>query len=78
MNPVFDVHEAKTNLSKLLDRAHRGEELIIAKGGVPYARLCPLEPPAERKPGFLKGSVGSEFFEPLPEEELDTGIPSIG
>jgi prevent-host-death family protein len=72
VKPVFNVHEAKTNLSRLLERAHRGEEVIIAKGGVPYARLCPLEPPTKRTPGFLKGSVGPEFFEPLPDEEIDT------
>jgi len=68
---VVNVHEAKTHLSKLLERAHAGEEVIIAKGGKPYARLCPLEPLPPRQPGFLKGSVGPEFFEPLPDEELE-------
>lgn len=67
---VINVHEAKTQLSKLLDRAHAGEEVIISKGGKPYARLVPLEAPAARKPGFLKGTLGSAFFEPLPEDEL--------
>lgn len=68
---VVNVHEAKTYLSKLLERAHAGEEVIIAKGGKPYARLCPLEPLPPRQPGFLEGSVGPEFFEPLPDEELE-------
>lgn len=67
---IINVHEAKANLSRLLDRAHAGEEVIISKGGKPYARLCPLEPPAARKPGLLKGVVDDRFFEPLPEEEI--------
>ena len=67
---VFNVHEAKTQLSKLLERAHRGEELIIAKGGKPYARLCPLETVPPRQPGLLKGELGQAFFEPLPEDEV--------
>ena len=66
-----NVHEAKTNLSKLLERVRAGEEVIIAKGGKPYARLCPLEPLEPRAPGLLQGSVGEAFFEPLSEEELD-------
>lgn len=66
-----NVHEAKTHLSRLLERVHAGEEIIIAKGGKPYARLCPLEPAAARRPGLLVGSVGEEFFEPLPEDELE-------
>jgi prevent-host-death family protein len=67
----INVHEAKTRLSQLLERAHAGEEIIIAKGGKPYARLCPLESLAPRMPGLLTGEVGDEFFEPLPEDELD-------
>lgn len=69
---VVNVHEAKTHLSRLLERAHRGEEIILAKGGVPYARLVPLEAREDRKPGRLKGllTLKEEFFEPLPDEEL--------
>lgn len=70
MKPI-NVHEAKTQLSKLLERAHAGEEVIIAKGGVPYARLVPLESPAPRKPGFLKAKLGRRFFQSLPDEELE-------
>ncbi len=67
---IVSVHEAKTHLSRLLERAHAGEEVIIAKSGRPYARLCPLEPPAQRRPGLLAGKVDESFFDPLPEEEL--------
>jgi len=66
-----DVHQAKTHLSRLLERAHAGEIVIIAKRGKPYARLCPLDPPEPRRPGLLEGEVGEAFFEPLPEEELE-------
>jgi len=65
-----NVHEAKTQLSRLLERAHAGEEIIIARNGEPYARLVPLEKPGARLPGLLKGRVESAFFEPLPDDEL--------
>ncbi len=64
-----DVHEAEKNLSQLLERAHRGEEVIISKAGTPYARLVPLAAPAKRVPGLLKGQLGEAFFEPLPDDE---------
>lgn len=71
MAVVVNVHEAKTQLSKLLDQAHAGAEIIVAKAGKPYARLVPLDPgPPARRPGGLDGSVGDEFFDPLPESEL--------
>ena len=66
-----NVHEAKTHLSRLLERAHAGEEVIIAKNGKPYARLCALESPPKRRPGLLSGHVGKAFFEPLPDEEIE-------
>ena len=65
-----NVHEAKTNLSQLLERARAGEEIIIAKSGTPYARLVPLAAPKPRKPGLLKGTLDAAFFEPLPKAEL--------
>ncbi len=68
---VVNVHEAKTHLSRLLERAHVGEEVVIAKNGKPYARLCPLAAPAPRRPGLLVGEVGEDFFDPLPKEELE-------
>lgn len=68
---TFNVHEAKTHFSRLLERARSGEEIIIAKNGKPYARLCPLETPARRQPGLLKGSLDEAFFDPLPDDVLD-------
>ena len=75
---IFNVHDAKTQLSKLLERAHAGEEIVIAKGGRPYARLMPLptEPLPPRKFGQLKhlrGKIPAEiWFEPeYTDEELD-------
>jgi prevent-host-death family protein len=67
------VHEAKTNLSKLIERACRGEEVIIARGATPVVRLVPIgEVQGRRQPGALRGKllVGLGFFEPLPAEEL--------
>lgn len=65
---TVNVHEAKTQLSRLIDRAHDGEEIILAKAGKPYARLVPLAP--TRHPGGLDGVLGEAFFEALPEDEL--------
>ena len=67
---TVNVHEAKTHFSKLLARAHTGEEIIIAKAGRPYAKLVPLAPVTERTPGLAKGAVTDLFFDPLPDEEL--------
>lgn len=70
---TFNVHEAKTHLSRLLERAHNGEEIVLAKGGVPYARLVPLERHVARKPGIWRhvAELKPEFFDPLPPDELD-------
>lgn len=68
---LVNVHEAKTHLSKLLKRAHAGEEITIAKDGKPYARLCPLAAPEPRRPGLLAGKVDASFFERLPADELE-------
>ena len=75
---TFNVHEAKTHFSKLIDRAHAGEEMIIAKDGVPYARLGPLAdaPRPQRVPGrfkhLLKDVPSDIWFEPTyTDEELD-------
>jgi prevent-host-death family protein len=67
----MNVHEAKTNLSKLLDAAQAGEEVIIARAGKPVARLVAIEVP-KRVPGTMKGlfELDETFFDPLPEEEL--------
>ncbi len=66
------VHQAKTNLSRLIREALEGEEVVIARGPAPVARLVPLAGPrARRRPGSLRGKlrVGPEFFEPLPANE---------
>jgi len=66
---TINVHEAKTNLSRLLDRARAGEEIVIAKAGKPYVRLVPVGSKApSRRAGTLKGevSVPDSFFDPLP------------
>jgi len=71
MTTIVNVHEAKTHFSRLLEQVHQGQEIIIAKAGRPYARLVPLAGKvAERRPGRLDGTVGSAFFDPLPEDEL--------
>jgi prevent-host-death family protein len=71
--PVITIHHAKTNLSRLIKKASAGEEIIIARGDKPVARLVPVgEKKGKRQPGSLKGKlhVGREFFKPLPPEEL--------
>lgn len=71
MTIIVNVYEAKTHLSRLMDQAHAGQEIILAKAGKPYARLVPLaREPARRQPGRLPGRLDDAFFEPLPDEEL--------
>ncbi len=71
MTLTVNVHEAKTHFSRLLEQAHAGQEIILAKAGKPYARLMPLAPNATRRqPGRLAGRVGDDFFDPLPDDEL--------
>ncbi len=70
MTSIVNVHEAKTHLSRLLERVRQGEEIILAKAGHPCARLVPLDDQLPRTPGIAKGSVTKAFFDPLPEEEL--------
>jgi prevent-host-death family protein len=67
------IHTAKTTLSQLLARVEAGEEIVLARGKEPIAKLVPFHPvPTKRRFGALRGiiSVGPEFFEPLPEQEL--------
>lgn len=77
---TITLHAAKTNLSKLVKRAAAGEEIIIACGKVPMAKLVPLTPPVfdaeaakARGYGIWKDKISfpdSFFFDPLPDEEL--------
>lgn len=69
---VVNVHEAKTHLSRLLDRVAAGEEITIAKAGEPVARLVPIERRAKaRVSGKDKGKIviRDDFDAPLPEFE---------
>jgi prevent-host-death family protein len=68
--PTVNIHQAKTHLSRLLDQALSGEEVIIAKAGKAIARLVPLERKVPRKPGLLKGQLAESFFDPLSDEDL--------
>ena len=69
---VVTVHEAKTHLSRLIAEALAGKEVVIARRNQPVVKLVPVDPKPKRVPGLLKGqiSIGPEFFEDLPEEEL--------
>jgi prevent-host-death family protein len=70
---TVNIHEAKTHLSRLVEDASAGEEIVIAKAGRPVARLVPLQPvPKRRKLGWLKGKleVPEDFDAPLPDEVI--------
>jgi prevent-host-death family protein len=71
---IFNIHEAKTHFSKLLERVLNGEEVIIAKAGKPVARLLPFMPEdaSPRIPGIDKGKViiMPDFDDPLPEFDV--------
>jgi prevent-host-death family protein len=71
---TITVHKAKTQLSRLIEQACQGEEIVIARGSKPVVRLVAIDDArGNRKPGTLKGKIrlGPEFFDPLPPEELD-------
>lgn len=73
---IYSVHKAKTNLSKLIERAEAGEDVVIARRDKPAARLVAVDAgqaAPKRKFGAFKGriSVPNTFFEPLPDHELD-------
>ena len=68
------VHQARAKLSRLIERALSGEEIVITRRGKPVVRLLPVEQPApRRKPGALKGlfEVRASFFEPLPDDLIE-------
>ena len=73
MDDVVTVHAAKTHLSRLLARVEAGEVITIARGRTPVAKLMPIAPKPRREFGAMRGqiAIGPEFFEPLPEDELD-------
>jgi prevent-host-death family protein len=74
MIEIVNMHQAKTSLSRLVERALAGEEILIARNGEPLVKLVPV--PKERKPrvpGRYKGKIGiaPDCFEPMSGEELD-------
>jgi prevent-host-death family protein len=74
MPAKVNVHEAKTQFSRLLSRVEKGEEIIICKSGKPVACLHPLERKVDKRiPGTAKGKViiAEDFDEPLPHSILD-------
>ena len=70
---IYTVHQAKTQLSKLIASALEGEEVVIARGSEPVVKLIPVNAtPKKRVFGALKGKIefSDSFFDPLPDDEL--------
>jgi antitoxin (DNA-binding transcriptional repressor) of toxin-antitoxin stability system len=68
------MHAAKTNLSRLVEEARAGADMVIARGRTPLVRLVPVhQRPVKREFGAMRGQleVPSSFFGPLPVEEMD-------
>lgn len=77
---TFNIHEAKTHLSRLVDEAERGEPFVIAKAGKPKVKVVPLDDPpasAKRRLGFMKGmyTLPDNFDEV--DKELDKEIEGM-
>ncbi len=72
----WNIHEAKTHLSKYLDRLARGEKILLCRRNVPIAEIRPLPPKtgSKRPIGLTKGlfEVPGSFFEPLPDDVVDS------
>ena len=71
---VVTIHAAKTHLSRLIEQAAAGEQIVIARGKEPVARLVPIKPPKRgRVFGAMRGraKVDRRFFQPLPDEEIE-------
>lgn len=68
-----NIHEAKTKFSQLLEKAHAGEEVIIAKAGKPYARIVPVRQPKSREPGAFRGRISGDILGPITDDELSIG-----
>ena len=70
---IINIHEAKTQFSKLIEAVSHGEEIVIAKAGKPAAKLVPIQAQKiERRPGALKGKIriADDFDAPLPDDVL--------
>ena len=71
MTAIVNIYAAKAQLSRLVERAAGGEEILIARAGKPMARLVPVDRHKPRRPGLLKGLMMPDaLFDPLPEDEL--------
>ena len=70
---TVNVHEAKTHLSKLLERVRAGEEVVIANAGEPIARLIPFARPGKRALGVDagRGFIAADFDGPLPDDAIN-------
>lgn len=77
MARMINLYEAKSRLSALVEDAAAGEEIVIAKAGVPRARLVPIRPMRRRRPGGSKGRIriGADFDAPLPASMLAAFAP---
>jgi prevent-host-death family protein len=72
---IVNMHQAKTHLSRYVEEAERGEEIVIARAGKPVARLVPLKArPRGRRLGLLEGRIpiAEDFDAPLPPDVLDS------
>lgn len=72
--PTTTIHQAKTNLSKLIERAERGEEVLIARRNKVVAKIVPVKASGKaRKLDLFKGkfAVPPDFSAPLPDDELE-------
>jgi prevent-host-death family protein len=70
MSELVNLYEAKSQLSRLIDRATAGEDIVIGRAGRPLVRLVPVDALRLREPGILKGmTVPDGLFDPLPEDE---------
>jgi prevent-host-death family protein len=66
-----NMHEAKTHLSRLVERVEAGEEIVLSRAGKPVARIVAVRPPSgSRTPGALRGRIriSDDFDAPLPDE----------
>lgn len=72
---TVNIHEAKTNLSRLVDQAARGEPFVIAKAGKPLVKVVPLDAPATgdaKRLGFLEGQISvPDDFDEMGRAEID-------
>jgi len=67
MRTTVNIHDAKTHLSRLIERVERGEEIVIARAGRPVALLQPIATPARRQPGNERIVIHDDFDDPVPD-----------